>query len=109
MSLAFRSSFTKLLCSPRFNTMDYKLVMSIFGPKLNFTDIEPSSTISHGISDDILNSPISMRRLEAYVNKYADHLREKPVSLSYAQASVLLCMDLQNQDASYTRTCTLSY
>nr|GEY02126.1 RNA cytidine acetyltransferase 1-like [Tanacetum cinerariifolium] len=70
---AFRSSFTKLLCSPRFNTMDYKLVMSIFSPQLNFIDVEPSSSISHGISDDILNSPISMRRLEAYVNKYADH------------------------------------
>nr|GEX23688.1 RNA cytidine acetyltransferase 1 isoform X1 [Tanacetum cinerariifolium] len=114
---AFRSSFTKLLCSPRFNTMDYKLAMSILDPKLNFADVESSSTISHGIYDDIINSPISMRRLEAYVNDYADHhlisdlklplahlyFQEKlPVSLSYTQASVLLCMGLQNQDASYT-------
>lgn len=115
---AFRSSFAKLLCSPRFNTMDYKLAMSILDPKLNFADVEPSSIISHGIYDDILNSPISMRRLEAYVNNLADHhlisdlklplahlyFQEKlPVSLSPTQASVLLCMGLQNQDASYTK------
>ncbi|PWA75228.1 hypothetical protein CTI12_AA243900 [Artemisia annua] len=115
---AFKSSFAKLLCSPRFNTMDYQLAMSILDPKLNFADVEPSSTISLGIYDDIINSPISMRRLEAYVNHLADHhlisdlklslahlyFQEKiPVSLSYTQASVLLCMGLQNQDASYTQ------
>lgn len=98
--------------------MDYKLAMSILDPKLDFADVEPSSTISLGIYDDIINSPISMRRLEAYVNHLADHhlisdlklslahlyFQEKlPVSLSYTQASVLLCMGLQNQDASYTQ------
>ncbi|XP_024980530.1 RNA cytidine acetyltransferase 2-like isoform X3 [Cynara cardunculus var. scolymus] len=113
---AFRSAFARLLCSPKFNTMEYKLAMSILDPKLNFTDVEPSSTISHGIYDDIIKSPISMKRLEAYVNHLADHhlisdlklplaylyFQEKfPVTLSYAQASVLLCMGLQNQDASY--------
>ncbi|KAF5799022.1 putative tRNA(Met) cytidine acetyltransferase [Helianthus annuus] len=113
---AFRSSFARLLCSPRFNTMEYKLAMSILDPKLSFTDVEPSSTISHSIYDDIIKSPISMKRLEAYVNHLVDYhlisdlklplaylyFQEKlPVALSYAQASVLLCMGLQNQDASY--------
>ncbi|KAI3748538.1 hypothetical protein L6452_11677 [Arctium lappa] len=113
---AFRAAFARLLCSPKFNTMEYKLAMSILDPKLSFTDVEPSSTISHGIYDDIIKSPVSMKRLEAYVNHLADHhlisdlklplaylyFQEKfPVTLSYAQASVLLCMGLQNQDASY--------
>ncbi|KAI3721826.1 hypothetical protein L2E82_32845 [Cichorium intybus] len=114
---AFKAAFARLLCSPRFNTMEYKLAMSILDPKLSFPDVDPSSTISHGIYDDIIKSPISMKRLEAYVNHLADHhlisdlklplaylyFQEKfPVTLSYAQASVLLCMGLQNQDASYT-------
>ncbi|KAK1421208.1 hypothetical protein QVD17_23378 [Tagetes erecta] len=113
---AFRSSFSRLLCSPRFNTMEYKLAMSILDPKLNFTDVDPSSTISHGIYDNIIKSPISMKKLEAYVNHLVDYhlisdlkmplaylyFQEKlPVTLSYAQASVLLCMGLQNQEASY--------
>ncbi|GKB24349.1 hypothetical protein Tco_0863750 [Tanacetum coccineum] len=45
--------------------------LGFFGPY--YRDVEPSSTISDGIYDDITNSPISMRRLEAYVNKYDDH------------------------------------
>nr|XP_043619889.1 RNA cytidine acetyltransferase 1-like [Erigeron canadensis] len=114
---AFRSSFTRLLCSPSFNTMDYKLAMSILHPKLDFTDSKSTSTIAHGgIYDDIIKSPISMRKLEAYVNSLGHHhlisdlklplaylyFQEKlPVNLSRVQASVLLCMGLQNQDVSY--------
>lgn len=115
---AFKAAFARLLCSPRFNTMEYKLAMSILDPKLSFPDADTSSTtISHGIYDDIIKSQVSMKRLESYVNHLADHhlisdlklplaylyFQEKfPVTLSYAQASVLLCMGLQNQDASYT-------
>ncbi|XP_076915504.1 RNA cytidine acetyltransferase 1-like, partial [Bidens hawaiensis] len=112
---AFRSSFARLLCSPRFNTMECQLAMSILDPKLSFTE-DLSSTISRDIYGDIIKSPISMKRLEAYVNKDADYdlisdltpslaylyFTEKlPVSLLKAEASVLLCMSLQNQDASY--------
>ncbi|XP_071734621.1 RNA cytidine acetyltransferase 1-like [Rutidosis leptorrhynchoides] len=114
---AFRSSFARLLCSPSFNTMECKLAMSILDPKLNFADVDPSSTISPGIYDDIIKSPISMNRLSAYVNNLAAYhlisdlklplaylyFQEKlPVTLSHAQATVLLCMGLQNQDVSYT-------
>ncbi|XP_076938228.1 RNA cytidine acetyltransferase 1-like [Bidens hawaiensis] len=112
---AFRTSFARLLCSPRFNTMEYKLAMSVLDPKLSFTD-EDASTIPHETYSDILKSPVSMKRLEAYVNQRADYhlisdlklslaylyFQEKlPVPLSYAHASVLLCMGLQNQDVSY--------
>nr|XP_043632859.1 RNA cytidine acetyltransferase 2-like [Erigeron canadensis] len=113
---AFRSAFARLLCTPTFNTMEYKLAMSILDPKLSFADVDPSSTLSHSMYDDIIKSPISMNRLEAYVTNLVDYhlisdlklplaylyFHEKlPVTLSYAQASVLLCMGLQNQDVSY--------
>ncbi|XP_076899312.1 RNA cytidine acetyltransferase 1-like [Bidens hawaiensis] len=115
---AFRSSVARRLCSPRFNTMEYKLAVSILDsdPKLSFTDVDPPSTISHDIYGDIFKSSINMKRLKAYVNQQADyHLisdlthslaylyfeKKLPVSLSCVQTSILLCMGLQNQDASY--------
>ncbi|GJZ98481.1 RNA cytidine acetyltransferase 1 isoform X1 [Tanacetum coccineum] len=90
----------------------------ILDPKLDSTDVEDSSSagISHGIYDDIVKSPSSMKKLQAYVNRSGHpylisdlklplaylYFQEKlPVTLSPLQASVLLIMGLQNQDDSY--------
>ncbi|MED6133605.1 hypothetical protein PIB30_029658 [Stylosanthes scabra] len=87
----FKQRFTRLLAST-FRGMEYKLALREY------------------------LSPHDMKRLEAYVENLADfhlildivptitHLffQEKlPVTLSYAQASVLLCIGLQNQNISY--------
>ncbi|OIW18193.1 hypothetical protein TanjilG_31313 [Lupinus angustifolius] len=87
----FRQRFTRLLAST-FRGMEYKLALR-----------------EH-------LSPHDMKRLDAYVNNLADfhlildlvpilthlYFQEKlPVTLSYVQASVLLCIGLQNQNISY--------
>ncbi|XP_010249467.1 PREDICTED: RNA cytidine acetyltransferase 2-like [Nelumbo nucifera] len=113
----FRRRFTRLLGSS-FRAMEYKLAMSVLDPKINFTEQEPMPFTSNGFSrslNDIL-SPYDMKRLEAYTNNLADfhmildlvpiltyqYFQEKlPVTLSYAQASVLLCMGLQCQTVTY--------
>uniref|UniRef100_A0A2P2M6G6 RNA cytidine acetyltransferase n=6 Tax=Rhizophora mucronata TaxID=61149 RepID=A0A2P2M6G6_RHIMU len=100
-----------------FRTMEYKLAMSVLDPKINFTDmeLEPPSFTSEGIwrslSDDI--SAFDMKMLKDFADNLLDYrvmselvpilariyFREKlPVTLSYAQASLLLCMGLQLQD-----------
>ncbi|XP_058179454.1 RNA cytidine acetyltransferase 1 [Rhododendron vialii] len=114
----FRERFRGLLDSS-FRAMEYKLAMSVLDPKINFTDLEPAlPTISDRFlkSLDGILTPFDMKRLEAYINNLADYrmiwdlvpklanpyFREKfPVTLSYAQASVLLCTGLQRQDISY--------
>ncbi|XP_052195629.1 RNA cytidine acetyltransferase 1-like isoform X2 [Diospyros lotus] len=114
----FRRRFVELLsCS--FSNMEYKLAMSVLDPKINFVDLE--DTLSSN-SDEFLKSldkimtPHDMKRLEAYTNNLVDfrmifdlvrrisrqYFEEKlPVTLSYAQASVLLCIGLQDRDISY--------
>ncbi|KAI8540711.1 hypothetical protein RHMOL_Rhmol08G0006900 [Rhododendron molle] len=114
----FRERFRGLLDSS-FRAMEYKLAMSVLDPKISFTDLEPAlPTISDRFlkSLDGILTPFDMKRLEAYINNLADYrmiwdlvpklanpyFREKfPVTLSYAQASVLLCTGLQRQDISY--------
>ncbi|KAL1326891.1 hypothetical protein HN51_037015 [Arachis hypogaea] len=113
----FKQRFTRLLAST-FRGMEYKLALSIIDPKINFMDQEPWKTNSDKYLGSVREylSPHDMKRLEAYVENLADfhlildivptitHLffQEKiPVTLSYAQASVLLCIGLQNQNISY--------
>ncbi|KAI4345160.1 hypothetical protein L6164_012312 [Bauhinia variegata] len=113
----FRQRFIRLLASS-FRGMEYKLAMSIIDPKINFVGLEPARTTSDGLLGSVREylSPHDMKRLEAYVDNLADfhlildfvpilaHLYYQgklPVTLSYAQASVLLCMGLQNQNVSY--------
>ncbi|KAJ4970584.1 hypothetical protein NE237_003683 [Protea cynaroides] len=113
----FRRRFTRLLGSS-FRAMEYKLAMSILDPKINFSEQEPGVSTSHGFLRSLaeIMSPYDMKRLEAYTNNLVDfHMildllplivhqffQEKlPVNLSYAQASVLLCMGLQNQSVTY--------
>ncbi|KOM30646.1 hypothetical protein LR48_Vigan01g020000 [Vigna angularis] len=113
----FRQRFTKLLAST-FRGMEYKLALSIIDPKINFKDQDPKEIASEKYLQSIGEhlSPHDMKRLEAYVDNLADfHLildlvptltrlyfqQKFPVTLSYAQASVLLCIGLQNQNISY--------
>ncbi|XP_043690354.1 RNA cytidine acetyltransferase 1 [Telopea speciosissima] len=113
----FRRRFTRLLGSS-FRTMEYKLAMSILDPKINFTEKDPgvSTSIEFVRSLGEIMSPHDMKRLEAYTNNLVDfhmildllplvahqYFQEKlPVTLSYAQASVLLCMGLQSQNVTY--------
>ncbi|KAK4790574.1 hypothetical protein SAY86_017878 [Trapa natans] len=114
----FKQRFARLLAY-NFRDMEYKLAMSILDPKINFNDQEPkSSSTSNGFlkSPNEIFSPHDMKRLEAYTNNLADYhmildmvpalshsyFQEKlPVSVSYAQASVLLCMGLQHRDITY--------
>ncbi|CAK9137393.1 unnamed protein product [Ilex paraguariensis] len=106
----FRRRFTRLLGSS-FRAMEYKLAMSVLDPKINFTEPEPASDGFLKLLDEIL-SPYDIQRLEAYTNNRADfhkildlvptlarlYFREKlPVSVSYTQASVLLCSGLQEK------------
>lgn len=111
----FKQRFARLL-SYGFRNMEYKLAMSILDPKINFNDEEINPSNSEGFSLNQILSPHDMKRLEAYTNNLADYhmildtvpilshtyFQEKlPVSLSYAQASVLLCVGLQHHDISY--------
>lgn len=113
----FRRRFTRLLGSS-FRAMDYKLSMSILDPRIIFTEYEPAASTTKEIEDSLkeIFSPYDMKRLEAYTNNLADYhmildlvpvlahlyFQEKlPVTVSSVQASVLLCMGLQNQDVTH--------
>ncbi|KAL2342979.1 hypothetical protein Fmac_004264 [Flemingia macrophylla] len=113
----FRQRFAKLLAST-FRGMEYKLALSIIDPKINFKDQDHTESTSDKYLQSIREylSPHDMKRLEAYVDNLADfhlildlvptlthlYFQEKlPITLSYAQASVLLCIGLQNQNISY--------
>ncbi|KAG5000198.1 hypothetical protein JHK87_021270 [Glycine soja] len=113
----FRQRFAKLLAST-FRVMEYKLALSIIDPKINFKNQDPTEATSDKCLQSVKDylSPHDMKRLEAYVDNLADfhlildlvptlthlYFQEKlPVTLSYAQASVLLCIGLQNQNISY--------
>ncbi|CAN0865244.1 RNA cytidine acetyltransferase 1 [Linum grandiflorum] len=115
----FRLRFLRLLSSS-FRSMEYKLAMSVLDPKINFTDTEPNQKqsvpdgFSKSLSDEL--SPYDMERLRAYTDSLADfHLildivpilarlyfrGRLPVSLSSVQASVLLCIGLQQQNITH--------
>ncbi|KAL4195527.1 hypothetical protein AMTRI_Chr05g73770 [Amborella trichopoda] len=113
----FRRRFTRLLGSS-FRTLNSALALSILDPKINFGEQAPSEepSISGILGMKAMLTPYDMERLDAYANNLADyHLildlvpilarlyseERIPVSLSYSQAAVLLCMGLQHQDISY--------
>ncbi|TXG60586.1 hypothetical protein EZV62_015159 [Acer yangbiense] len=76
-----------------FRSMDYKLIMSILDPKINFMELEPTQSTSDSflkLHTDIL-SPYDMDHVRAY----ADGLEE------YSPASVLFCIGVQRRDVSY--------
>ncbi|KAI3866765.1 hypothetical protein MKW92_052498 [Papaver armeniacum] len=101
----FRTRFARLLGSS-FKAMECTLAMSVFDPKINFTKSDP-------VAPKGVLSSHDLNRLEAYISRRVDfsvildllpilarkYFREKiPVALSPVQASLLLCMGLQNQD-----------
>ncbi|XP_047316281.1 RNA cytidine acetyltransferase 1-like [Impatiens glandulifera] len=111
----FRQRFMRLL-GFNFRTMEYKLALSILDPKINFT--EQPSNLSDGCSTPLTEilTPYDMKRLESYTNNLADfhmildlvpilsqqYFSEKlPVTISYAQASVLLSIGLQFQNITH--------
>ncbi|KAJ8768500.1 hypothetical protein K2173_022593 [Erythroxylum novogranatense] len=115
----FRQRFARLLSSS-FRTMEYKLAMSVLDPKINFMDMEkgPSASNSEGFWGSHCNdlSPYDLQRLKVYTDNLADfhlildivpalahlYFRGKlPVTLSYVQASVLLCTGLQLQNITH--------
>ncbi|KAK9130064.1 hypothetical protein Sjap_010551 [Stephania japonica] len=114
----FRLRFARLLGSS-FREMEYKLAMSVLDPKINFTELQPAATATSdgcGTLSNAILSPYDMKRLEAYCNNLVDfhmildlvpvlaqqYFQEKiPVTMPYTQASVLLCMGLQNQNVTY--------
>ncbi|XP_062097838.1 RNA cytidine acetyltransferase 1-like [Humulus lupulus] len=113
----FRLRFSNLL-SHTFRSMEYKLAMSILEPKIKFMEPDSGTSTLDGFVTSIerVLSPYDLKRLDAYTSNLADYhmildlvpkltrlyFHEKlPVSLSAAQASILLCIGLQNQDVSY--------
>ncbi|PON58698.1 TmcA/NAT10/Kre [Parasponia andersonii] len=113
----FRQRFSRLLCNT-FRSMEYKLAMSILDPKIEFKELDSGTSILDGFLTSLKEvlSPYDLKRLEAYTSNLADyhmildlvpkltHLyfcERLPVTLSYVQASILLCTGLQNQDFSY--------
>ncbi|KDP35269.1 hypothetical protein JCGZ_09428 [Jatropha curcas] len=116
---AFRLRFSRLLESC-FRAMEYKLAMSVLAPKINYADTDTKATSStpegfwKSLSFEITAD--DMQRLKAYTDNLADYrlildsvsvlarlyFRGKlPVTLSYVQASILLCIGLQKQDFTY--------
>ncbi|KAI3992686.1 hypothetical protein MKX01_008008 [Papaver californicum] len=108
----FRRRFARLLGSS-FKAMECKLAMSVLDPKINFTTSEPVAENGFRTSLKGVLASHDLNRLEAYTSRLVDfnmildllpildrkYFREKiPVALSPVQASLLLCMGLQNQD-----------
>ncbi|KAL0907551.1 hypothetical protein M5K25_021966 [Dendrobium thyrsiflorum] len=113
----FCRRFSRLL-GTTFQTLDYKLAMSILASKINFTDHEDASNNGSTQSMGNLLSPFDMKRLEAYTNNCVDYHMildlvpvlayhffqgELPVTLSPVQASVLFCIGMQNQDIAHIK------
>nr|XP_004237469.1 RNA cytidine acetyltransferase 2-like [Solanum lycopersicum] len=102
------------LLGSTYQKMNYKLAMSVFDPKINFVEQDPASSELSNSMKFVLN-PDEMKMLEAYSNSLIDYplirdvaqklareyfLEHLPVSLSYVQASILLCYGLQHKDIS---------
>lgn len=113
----FCRRFSRLL-GTTFQTLDYKLAMSILAPKINFSDHEDASNNESAQSLGNLFSPFDMKRLEAYTNNCVDYHMildlvsalashffqgKLPVTLSPVQASVLFCMGMQNHDIAHIK------
>ncbi|XP_055833006.1 RNA cytidine acetyltransferase 1-like [Solanum dulcamara] len=100
------------LLGSTYRKMNYKLAMSVFDPKTNFVEQDPaSSELSNSMK--FVMEPDEMMMLESYSNSLIDYplirdvaqklareyfLEHVPVSLSYVQASLLLCYGLQHKD-----------
>nr|TKS12370.1 UPF0202 protein [Populus alba] len=116
----FKRRFARLLEGDGFRSMEYKLAMSVLDPKINYADMEQEPTPSapdgfwRSLTDDL--SLYDLERLKVYTENLADfhlildivpilarlYFRGKlPISLSYVQASVLLCVGLQQRNITF--------
>ncbi|CAN4106440.1 unnamed protein product [Withania somnifera] len=109
----YKGRLVELLGST-YRKMNYKLAMSVFDPKINFVENPAYSASSESLNSmKFVLEPHEMKRLEAYSNSLIDYplirdvaqklareyfLEHFPVTLSYAQASLLLCYGLQHKD-----------
>ncbi|KAI3977447.1 hypothetical protein MKX01_000360 [Papaver californicum] len=98
--------------------MECKLAISVLDPKINFTKSEPVAENGFRPSLKGVLASRDLNRLEAYTSRRVDfnmildlfllilprkYFGEKiSVALSPVQASLLLCMGLQNQDITFT-------
>ncbi|MQM16277.1 hypothetical protein Taro_049231, partial [Colocasia esculenta] len=118
----FRQRFIRLL-RYSFRSMDYKLAMSILAPKISFKEEEESTSAVSDEASGFLRGLLSaqdMKRLRVYTTnaENVDHrlildlvpilayqyfMENLPVTLSAVQASILLCIGLQNQDITYVQ------
>lgn len=109
----YKGRLVELLGST-YRKMNYKLAMSVLDPKINFSEQDSASSASSELNSmKFLLEPYEIKRLEAYSNSLIDYslvrdvaqklareyfLEHIPVSLSYVQASLLLCYGVQHKD-----------
>ena len=117
----FRTRFASLLAGA-FKEFAPALALSVLDPKLRFAESEAAAAAAGGVAasrviraDGQSVSPYDMKRLQAYAANLVDHhlildlipalsksyfAGNIPVTLSYSQAAILLCLGLQQRDVS---------
>ncbi|CAA6672821.1 unnamed protein product [Spirodela intermedia] len=122
----FKQRFTRLL-RYSFRLMDYKLVMGVLAPKISFKEEEESVSSLSDVAMRSLRGLLSAQDMNGCkftapttfqiiiwydtlaildlvpILTYEYFLEKLPVSLSAVQASILLCLGLQNQDINYVQ------
>ncbi|KAK9233368.1 hypothetical protein WN943_023617 [Citrus x changshan-huyou] len=113
----FKQRFFWLLVQHKLQRMDYKLLMSVLDPKINFKELDPRQDNSDKFLKSLTGvfSANDILRLKDYTNGLIEHyaildlvprlahlyFQEKlPVTLSYVQAAVLLYIGMLGQDIS---------
>ncbi|GAY58681.1 hypothetical protein CUMW_188850 [Citrus unshiu] len=117
LPLDFKQRFFWLLVQHKLQRMDYKLLMSVLDPKINFKELDPRQDNSDKFLKSLTGvfSANDILRLKDYTNGLIEHyaildlvprlahlyFQEKlPVTLSYVQAAVLLYLGMLGQDIS---------
>ena len=117
----FRTRFASLL-GGSFREFSPALVLSILDPKLRFGEEEAAAAAAGGVekarvirADGRPMNAYDMKRLQAYASNLVDHhlildlipglarayfAGNIPVTLSYSQAAILLCLGLQQRDVT---------
>lgn len=121
----FRTRFASLL-GGSFREFGPALALSILDPKLRFGEEEAAAAAAGGVeaarvirADGRPMNAYDMKRLQAYASNLVDHhlildlipalsrayfAGSVPVTLSYSQAAILLCLGLQQRDVSAVET-----
>lgn len=117
----FRTRFVSLL-SGSFRNFEPALALSILDPKVRYPDAQPESEGGGGgvvRADGQVLGPFDMKRLKAYASNLVDHhmiadlvpplarayiAGSIPVTLSYSQVAILVCLGLQQREVSDVET-----